>query len=119
MRTKKQRQIKRHRAFLQKISGTAERPRLAITRSIRHISAELIDDTAQKSLFSLSTANKEMKQKIPNAGNIKGAQEFGRIFGQRLKEKGITAVIFDRCGNLYHGRIKAFAEALRKEGLKL
>ncbi|MCM8789728.1 MAG: 50S ribosomal protein L18 [Candidatus Omnitrophica bacterium] len=119
MRTKKERQLKRHRAFLKKISGTAERPRLVISRSIKHISAQAIDDTVQKSLFSLSTTNKEIKQKIANAGNVKGAQEFGRLLAQRLKEKGITALVFDRSGRLYHGRIKAIAESLREEGIIL
>jgi large subunit ribosomal protein L18 len=110
--------IKRHRAFLQKIWGTSERPRLIISKSLRNFSAQVIDDTAGKSLFSLSTANKEIKQKLSQAGNIKAAGEFGRICGQRLKEKGVTKIVFDRAGNLYHGRTKACAEALRKEGLE-
>ncbi len=100
------------------MQGSAEKPRLIIKRSIKNLSAEIVDDTQNKTLFSLSSLNKEVKQKLGLAGNLKSAQAFGEIFSQKAKEKGITKIIFDRAGYLYHGRIKAFAEALRKGGLE-
>lgn len=109
---------KRHKAIRMKISGTAERPRLVIRRSLNNIHAQAIDDAAEKVLFSLSTLDKEVKAKFKNAGNIKAAEFFGELFAQRAQKKGISAVIFDRAGYLYHGRVRAFADALRKGGLK-
>jgi large subunit ribosomal protein L18 len=109
--------IKRHVTIRQKIFGTADKPRLAVHRSLKNICAQLIDDTKKVTLFSLSTADKEIKKKFPYAGNIKAAQFFGETFAGKAKEKGITKVVFDRAGYLYHGRIKAFAEAARKGGL--
>ncbi len=100
------------------MQGDAQRPRLIIKRSLRNLAAEVIDDTANKTLFALSTQNKEVKQKVAFAGNVKSAELFGQIFSQKAKEKGILKVVFDRAGYLYHGRIKAFAEALRKGGLE-
>lgn len=94
------------------------RPRLVVHRSLKNLFAQVIDDTKNKTLFSLSTLDKEIRQKIPDAGNIKAAQFFGETFSLKAKEKGITRVVFDRAGYLYHGRIKAFAEALRKGGLE-
>jgi large subunit ribosomal protein L18 len=100
------------------MQGTAIKPRLIIKRSLKNLSAEVIDDTQNKTLFALSTLNKEIKQQLASAGNIKSAEIFGQLFSQKAKEKGITKIIFDRAGYLYHGRIKAFAEALRKGGLE-
>lgn len=109
---------KRHKRFRVKISGTQERPRLLVRRSLTNIFAQFIDDTQSKSIFSFSTLDKQIKQKFPYAGNIKAAQFFGEVLAQKAKEKGITKIIFDRCGYLYHGRIKAFSDALRKGGLE-
>lgn len=78
----------------------------------------MINDADKKILFSLTTLDKEVKAQFKQAGNIKAVQYFGEVFAKRAKEKGITKVIFDRAGYLYHGRIKAFAEALRKGGLE-
>jgi len=100
------------------MSGSNERPRLLIHRSIRSLSAQVIDDAENKILFSLSMQNKGLKQKIPNTQNVKAAVLFAEVFAQQLKEKGINKIIFDRGGYLYHGRIKAFAEGLRKAGLE-
>lgn len=101
-----------------RIFGTPERPRLAIHRSLKNITAQVIDDTASKTLFSLSTQDKEVRSKFPYAGNVKAAEFFGEMFARKAKEKGITAVVFDRAGYLYHGRIKAFADSARKGGLQ-
>lgn len=87
-------------------------------RSLKNLCAQVIDDTKNRTIFSLSTSDKDIKQKLPCGGNVKAAQLFGEVFASKAKEKGITKIIFDRAGYLYHGRIKAFAEALRKGGLE-
>lgn len=98
--------------------GTHERPRLVIQRSLNNFSASVVDDTKGKTIFSFSTANKELKQKLPSAGSVLAAALFGEIFAQKAKEKAITKIIFDRAGYLYHGRVRVFAEALRKGGME-
>jgi large subunit ribosomal protein L18 len=98
--------------------GTQQRPRLILHRSLKNLYAQIIDDTKNKTLFSLSTKDLEIKQKFSYAGNVKAAEFFGEIFARKVKEKGITKIIFDRAGYLYHGRVRAFAEALRKNGME-
>ncbi len=98
--------------------GTPEKPRLVVHRSLKNLSGQVVDDTIGKVLFSLSTKDKGLKQKFGCAGNIKSAQLFGEMFAQVAKEKGFSKVIFDRAGYLYHGRVKIFAEALRKGGME-
>jgi len=98
--------------------GDSERPRLVVHRSLKNFSAQIINDAEQKIVFTLSTKDKEIKQKFPAAGNVKSAEDFGLIFAAKAKEKGISKILFDRAGYLYHGRIKAFAESLRKGGLE-
>jgi len=109
---------KRHRRIRLKLCGTSARPRLIIRRSLKNLHAQLLDDAQQKTLFCLSTLDKEIKTKFPCAGNIKAAEFFAEVFARRAKEKGIAQIVFDRAGYLYHGRVKAFAEALRKGGLE-
>jgi large subunit ribosomal protein L18 len=109
--------IKRHRSQRLKIIGTVERPRLAVHRSLANLYGQVVDDTANHTLFSLSTRDKEIKARFAYGGNVKAATFLGEVFARRAKEKGITKVVFDRGGNLYHGRIKAFAEGLRKGGM--
>ena len=109
---------KRHKRITLKIHGSATRPRLVVLRSIKHLSAQLVDDVQKKTLFSFSTTNKEMKSQLSSAGNVKSAILFGEAFAKRAKEKGFTRIVFDRAGYLYHGRVKAFAESLRKGGLE-
>jgi len=118
MNKREERRLKRHRRIKLRIRGTPARPRLIVKRSLKNISAQIIDDTVNKTLFSLSSQDKEVKQKFAQAGNQKAAEFFGEVFARRIKEKGITQVIFDRAGYLYHGRVKSFAEALRKGGLQ-
>ena len=101
-----------------RIHGDTQKPRLAIHRSLNNFSAQIIDDTNNKTVFSLSTLDKEIKQKCAYGGNIKAARSFGEIFAIKAKEKGIVKIIFDRAGYLYHGRVKAFADALRKSGMQ-
>ncbi len=109
--------LKRHRRIRIALSGTQERPRVVVRRSLNHLSAQVIDDTIDKTLFSLSTQDKQIKAKFPNAGNVKAAQFFGEEFAKRAKAKGLNQIVFDRAGYLYHGRIKAFAEGMRKAGM--
>lgn len=110
--------LKRHRRILLKIKGTQDRPRLIIFRSLKNFSAQAVDDINNRTLFSLSTLDKEVKDKFPYGGNVKAAGFLGEVFAARAKEKGLTCVVFDRAGYLYHGRVKTFADALRKGGLK-
>ncbi|MDP2941018.1 MAG: 50S ribosomal protein L18 [Candidatus Omnitrophota bacterium] len=112
------RRVKRHKSIKLKMRGTPEMPRLVVRRSLKHFSAQIVDDTENSTLLSLATYDKAIKAKFSSAGNVKSAQEFGNIFSAKAREKGITKIIFDRAGYLYHGRIKAFAEALRKGGLQ-
>lgn len=109
--------LKRHRRLRLRIRGTAQRPRLVVRRSLKNLYAHLIDDTANRIILSVSTLDKQMKQKFPCAGNVKAAQCLGEVFAQHAKEKGISQVVFDRAGYLYHGRVQAFAEHARKGGL--
>ena len=110
---------RRQRRVRAKISGTAERPRLRVTRSDANIYAQVIDDVAGKTLCSASTLGKEFKaQSEASASSMAGAALVGEIVGRRALELGITEVVFDRGGNLYHGRIKALADGAREAGLK-
>jgi len=118
MRDKKYLRLKRHRRIKLRIQGTKEQPRLVLHRSLNNLYAQVIDDTSGKSIFSLSTQNKKVRESCPSAGNIKSAVAFGEIFAKEAAAKGVNKIIFDRAGFLYHGRVKSFAEALRKGGLK-
>jgi len=109
--------LKRHRRIRLHMQGSGQRPRLIVHRTLKNFSAQIIDDTKNKTLFSLTTLDKEVKQKFTAAGNVKASEFFGEVFARRAKEKGITQIVFDRAGYLYQGRIRAFAEALRKGGL--
>jgi large subunit ribosomal protein L18 len=116
----KLKQIKRkirHLRVRKRVFGTPARPRLYVHRSHKNIYAQVIDDTQGKTIFSLSTLNKEVKEKISFGGNIKAATVLGEILAQKLKERNISKIVFDRGGFPYTGRIKALAESLRKGGL--
>ncbi len=106
--------IKRHKRVRKNISGSSERPRLCIFRSLKHIYAQVIDDKEGITLVSLSTLNPEIKRKEKYQGNIKAAKILGSLLAKKLEEKGIKKVVFDRGGYLYHGRVKAVAESARK-----
>lgn len=109
---------KRHRRIRINMSGTEGRPRLIIHRTLKNFSGQVIDDSKNKTLFSLATSDKQVREKFANAGNIKASVLFGEVFAKTAKEKGITKIVFDRAGYVYQGRVKAFAEALRKGGLE-
>lgn len=109
---------KRHLRVRKRVFGTPERPRLNVFRSNKHIYAQLIDDLNQVTLAAASTLDAELKSKIANGGNVDAAVEVGKLIAQRAKEKGYNTVVFDRGGYLYHGRVKALAEAAREGGLE-
>ena len=118
MRKKEELRLKRHKRIKMRMLGTVEKPRLVVHRSLKNISAQVLDDTTGKVLFSLSTKDKVIKQKFVKGGDLKSAVLFGELFASQAKEKGYSKIIFDRAGYLYHGRIKSFAEALRKGGME-
>jgi large subunit ribosomal protein L18 len=105
-----------HTRIRKKVKGTAGRPRLAVFRSINHIYAQLIDDENGITLCSASSVEKSAG--VNSGGNIAAAKEIGRLIAERAKEKGITGVIFDRGGYIYHGRVKSLADAAREAGLQ-
>ena len=105
----------RHKRVRTKISGTAERPRLSVFRSNTGIYVQIIDDVADKTLVSASTLDKEVKTK---ASNIEAAKEVGTLVAKRAIKAGIKTVVFDRGGYIYHGKVKALAEAAREAGLE-
>ena len=105
----------RHRRVREKISGTPERPRLNVFRSTKHIYAQLIDDVNGVTLASASSLSKDFDG---NGGNKDGARKVGQMIAKSAIEKGITSVVFDRGGNVYHGRIKELAESARENGLQ-
>ena len=104
-----------HRRIRRKVSGTAEQPRLAVYRSLNHIYAQVIDDERGLTLVSASTAEKDLRG--ASGGNIEAAKRIGREIAQRALAKGISEVVFDRGGYLYHGRVKALTDAAREAGL--
>ena len=108
----------RHKRIRKKIIGTAKKPRLCVFRSLKNMNAQLINDLEGKILYSLSTDSKAVKGKIPYGGNVKAAGMLGETFAKGAAEKGFSEIVFDRAGYKYHGRIKALAEACRKNGLK-
>ncbi|HOW42971.1 MAG TPA: 50S ribosomal protein L18 [Candidatus Omnitrophota bacterium] len=110
--------IKRQKHIRKTLFGTAEKPRLAVHRSLNNLSAQLIDDIKNVTIMSLSTLDKEIKKQFASGGNLKVAAHFGEVFARKAKDKGVTKIVFDRAGYLYHGRIKAFADSLRKGGLQ-
>ena len=109
---------RRHRRVRGKISGTAARPRLCVTRSNSNIYAQVIDDVAHVTICGVSTLGPDFKATGKSGATVEGAAELGAIVGKLAQEKGGTEVVFDRGGNLYHGRIKALADAAREAGLK-
>ena len=104
-----------HRRIRRKIAGTAERPRLTVFRSVAHIYVQVIDDDQGKTLVSASSVDKQGKT---NGGNVAAAKAIGKLVAERSKEKGIGKVVFDRGGYIYHGRVKALADAAREAGLE-
>jgi large subunit ribosomal protein L18 len=109
---------KRALRIRKKISGSQERPRLSVRRSLKHIYAQIVDDGSGKSLLQVGSTNKEIAAKASEKNKTDVSRLVGEIIADKAKEKGIEKVVFDRKGYAYHGRIKALAEAARKKGLK-
>ena len=110
---------RRRKIIRKKISGTSDKPRLSVYRSLKNTYVQLIDDMAGRTLTALATNSAELKEKVKkDAGNVKGAALLGTAVAQVCKEKGITTIVFDRSGYAYHGKVKALADAMRKGGLK-
>jgi large subunit ribosomal protein L18 len=104
-----------HSRIRRRLSGTDQRPRLAVFRSINHIYAQVIDDRRGHTIVAASSVEKSAPA---SGGNVAGAREVGRLVAERAKEKGVKSVVFDRGGYLYHGRVKALADAAREAGLE-
>jgi large subunit ribosomal protein L18 len=116
---KQQLRQRRHLRIRKKVSGTQERPRLSVFRSQKHIQAQLVDDTSGHSLLGATDYSGEIREKVSGlSGKLDKSREVGRYLGQKALEAGITQVVFDRGGYLYHGRVKALAEGAREAGLK-
>jgi len=118
MKTKEDIRLRIHRRIRKKISGTPERPRLAVFRSQAHIYAQVIDDDAGRTLCAASSLDKDLRADAKRGATVASAKKVGQLIANRAKEKGIEAVVFDRGGFQYHGRIKALADAAREGGLK-
>ena len=109
--------VNKHRKLRNRFSGTAERPRLAVFRSNNHMYAQIIDDTVGNTLVSASTLQKDVKAVLEKTNNVEAAAYLGTVIAKKAIEKGITSVVFDRGGFIYHGKIKALADAAREAGL--
>lgn len=109
--------VKRHKRLRRRLIGTDKRPRLSINRSVNNLYIQLIDDMKGNTLLSLSTRDKSLRDKIKSGGNLKAAAILGEEFAVLAKAKGYEKVVFDRGGYLFHGRIKAIADAARAKGL--
>ena len=108
--------LRRHRRVRKKVTGTAERPRLAVYRSNRHVVAQLIDDETGRTVAAASSVEKELRD--ADTGNKTGAANVGRLVAERAKAAGVSRVVFDRGGFRYHGRVAALADAARQAGLE-
>ena len=117
-RSRSEVRVKKHRRLRNHLSGTAERPRLAVFRSNQHIYAQIIDDTVGNTLVSASTLQKDVKAELEKTSNVEAAAYVGTVIAKKALEKGITTVVFDRGGYIFHGKVKALADAAREAGLE-
>ncbi len=108
----------RHARARKKVSGTAERPRLCVRRSLKNVIVQIIDDTAGKSLVQVATSANTFRAEHGKLTRIEQSKEIGKLIAEKAKEKGIASVVFDRGGYIYHGRVKAVAEGAREAGLE-
>jgi len=117
-KTRQERRLRRHWRIRKRIFGTPERPRLSVFRSLKHIYAQIIDDTTGQTLCAASTLDKELREKLQGLTKTQQAIEVGKLIAKRALELGIKQVAFDRGGHKYHGRVKALADAAREAGLE-
>jgi large subunit ribosomal protein L18 len=121
IKTKEDRRDRIKHRIRKRVQGTEARPRLTVFRSVAHMYVQVVDDMSGRTIASASTVEPAVKGALPKearGGNVEGARAIGRAIAERLKEKGVTRVVFDRNGFLYHGRIKAVADAAREAGLE-
>lgn len=117
--SKTEQRSRRHLRTRSKVKGTAERPRLLVTRTLKHIHGALIDDVAGHTIAAASTVQKDVGAQVEGGkGSVEAARVVGTVIAQRAKEKGVNLAVFDRNGNQYHGAVKEFAEAAREGGLE-
>ena len=117
-KTREEKRVRRHRRVRGKVHGTAERPRLVVYRSLNHIEGQVVDDVAGRTLVGLSTNSPELRERRSELTKSDASREAGKLLAEKAKAAGVTAVVFDRGGYLYHGRVKAFAEGAREGGLE-
>lgn len=110
--------VVRHRRIRKKFSGTAERPRLCVYRSLKHIYAQIIDDQRGHTIIGVSSLSSEIRESVKYGGNVAAAKAVGKLVAQKALEKNITRVVFDRAGFKYHGRVAALANEVREAGIK-
>ncbi|MBV9775029.1 MAG: 50S ribosomal protein L18 [Gemmatimonadetes bacterium] len=120
VKTRQDRRLRRHRRVRGKVNGTAERPRLVVYRSLNHVEGQVVDDVSGKTLVGLSTLAASLREQKAAEGKTKTemSRAAGKALAEKAREAGITQVVFDRGGYLYHGRVKAFAEGAREGGLE-
>lgn len=114
---KRSARLRRHRRVRKRVFGTPERPRLCVFKSVKHVYAQIIDDENGLTLVSASTLSPDLRDEISGGNNAEAAKAVGKMIGRKAVEKDITSVVFDRGGYLYHGKVKALAEAAREAGL--
>lgn len=117
-KSKNEIRLKKHKRMRNRFSGTPDRPRLAVFRSNSHMYVQIIDDTVGKTLVSASTVQKEVKSELEKTNDVEAAKSLGTVIAKRAIEKGIKAVVFDRGGYIYQGKVKALADAAREAGLE-
>ncbi len=115
---KHERRVRRHLRIRKRITGTAEVPRLCVHRTLKHIYVQIVDDITGRTLLAASSQVKGVLEGLKSGGNKEAAKRVGKLIAERAKEAGITKVVFDRGGYLYHGRIKELADAAREGGLQ-
>lgn len=115
---KEQQRLRRHRRIRKQVVGSAERPRLVVHRSHLHLYAQIVDDRSGKILLACSTRHPQFRKAYPKGGDQEAARRLGLLLAEEAGSKGIRQVVFDRGGYLYHGRVKALAEAVREKGIR-
>jgi large subunit ribosomal protein L18 len=117
-RTREEKRLRRHRRVRGKVQGTAERPRLVVHRSLNHLEGQVVDDVAGRTLVGVSTNAPELREQRGERNKTEQSRAAGRALAEKARAAGVTRVVFDRGGYLYHGRVKAFAEGAREGGLE-
>jgi large subunit ribosomal protein L18 len=117
VKTREERRERRHRRVRAKVHGTAERPRLVVHRSINHVEGQVVDDVSGRTLVGLSTLDAALREKRGEMNKTEASHAAGKALAEKAREMGVTKVVFDRGGYVYHGRVKAFAEGAREGGL--